>query len=121
MIRLLNVLSVVLVVAASVGLYNLKYKVEAQERERASLYQETLNERDAIQILRAEWSYLAQPERLQSLADRHLELEPLRASQIATFDDLPMPRRDNDLFGPNGRNALGGYAGVAPAPNGEVR
>ena len=28
MIRLLNVLSVVLVVAVSIGLYNLKYKVE---------------------------------------------------------------------------------------------
>ena len=121
MIRFLNVLSVVLVIAVSIGLYNLKYKVEAQERERASLVQETVNERDAIRILRAEWSYLTQPERLQSLADRHLDLVPLKASQIATFDDLPMPRRDNNLFGPNGRNALGGYAGAAPLSDSEVR
>ncbi len=121
MIRFLNVLSVVLVIAVSIGLYNLKYKVEARERERASLVQETVNERDAIRILRAEWSYLTQPERLQSLADRHLDLVPLKASQIATFDDLPMPRRDNNLFGPNGRNGLGGYAGVAPSSDSEVR
>lgn len=114
MIRFLNVLSLLLVVAVSVGLYNLKYKIEAQERERTSLRQEIVNERDAIRVLRAEWSYLTQPERLQSLADRHLELEALKATQIATFDELPMPPRDNDLFGPHGRQPLGGYAGIAP-------
>lgn len=121
MIRLLNVLAVVMVVAVSVALYNLKYAVEAQERERASLHQEILNEKDAIRVLRAEWSYLTQPERLQSLAERHLELTPLKASQIATFEDLPMPPREDDLFGPNGRRALGGYAGVVPPADSGVR
>tara|TARA_R110002095_G_scaffold127011_5_gene110091 strand:+ start:7693 stop:8058 length:366 start_codon:yes stop_codon:yes gene_type:complete len=121
MIRLLNVFSVVLVVAVSIGLYNLKYKVEEQERIKAALAQEILNEQDAVRILRAEWSYLTQPERLQSLADRHLDLAPLTAAQIATFEDLPMPPRDEDLFGPNGRRALGGYAGAAPQSGSEVR
>lgn len=121
MIRLLNVLSVALVIAVSIGLYNLKYQIEAQQEERVSLRQEIANEEDAVRVLRAEWSYLTQPERLQSLAARHLELSPLRASQIATFDDLPMPPRQDDLFGPNGRQALGGYAGSVVPGGLEVR
>ena len=120
MIRLLNVVSVVLVIAVSIGLYNLKYRIEDQQETRQSLRQEITNEEDAVRILRAEWSYLTQPERLQSLMARHLELDPLKASQIATFDDLPMPPRDENLFGPNGRQALGGYAGSV-VTGGEVR
>jgi len=119
--RFLNLLSVLLVVVLSIGLYNLKYKVEAQERERAQLTQEILNEHEAIRALRAEWSYLTRPARLQSLTERHLDLVPLKASQIATFDDLPMPPRQENLFGPNGQRALGGYAGAAPQSNNEVR
>jgi cell division protein FtsL len=119
--RFLNVFSVLLVVAMSIGLYNLKYKVEAQERERARLTEDILNEQDAIRILRAEWSYLTRPERLQSLAERHLDLVPLKASQIATFEDLPMPPRQDNLFGPNGRQSLGGYAGAVPPSDSEVR
>ncbi len=119
--RFLNLLSVCLVVAVSIGLYNLKYKVEAQEEEKARLTQEILNEQDAIRVLRAEWSYLTRPERLQILAERHLDLVALKASQIATFDDLPMPPRQDNLYGPNGRRSLGGYAGAAPLSDSEVR
>ncbi|WP_420559285.1 cell division protein FtsL [Tepidicaulis sp.] len=115
MIRFLNALSFILVIALSVVLYNVKYRIDAQENAQAKLQQDILNEEDAIRVLRAEHSYLTQPDRLQALADRHLQLAPLHASQIATFDDLPMPPRDEDFFGPAGRRALGGYAGIAPS------
>lgn len=109
MIRLLNILVLFLVVGLSVSLYNLKYRIETQKKELARIEQKILNEEDAVRILLAEQGYLTQPERLQALAERHLMLTPMRASQVATFDELPMPPHDNDMFGPQGKR-MGGYA-----------
>jgi len=122
MIRLLNIVVLFLVVGLSVTLYNLKYRMEAQKKERARIEQKSLNEEEAVRILRAEQGYLTQPDRLQALSQRHLLLTPMRASQVATFDELPMPPQDNDMYGPQGKR-MGGYASsTLPQPSGrEVR
>jgi len=39
--------------------------------------------------LRAEWSKLESPLRLQGLADRHLELKPVESSQYDSLKNLP--------------------------------
>ena len=113
MIRSVDILMIGLVIILSIALYNVKYRAQEHEAHARALHQEIRNEEDAIRVLRAEWSYLTQPDRIQRLAERHLDLEPLQASQIATFDDLPPPPREDNLFGPYGRQPLGGYAGIA--------
>ena len=40
-------------------------------------------EREAIAVLRAEWQLLDRPDRLQALADKHLDLQPLTIQQLA--------------------------------------
>jgi len=109
MIRLLNIVVLFLVVGLSVTLYNLKYRIEAQKKQLARIEQKILNEEDAVRILVAEQGYLTQPDRLQALSKRHLMLTPMQASQVATFDELPMPPQDNDMYGPQGKR-MGGYA-----------
>lgn len=50
-------------------------------------------EREAIDLLRADWSLLTSPDRLEKLVERHsedLKLEQAQPSRIVTFDDLPM-------------------------------
>ena len=42
-----------------------------------------------IALLRAEWSMLDPPARLQGLAERHLQLQPIAPNQIDTLDNLP--------------------------------
>ena len=39
--------------------------------------------------LRAEWSQLDNPSRIQGLADRHLKLRPVEATQFDALDHLP--------------------------------
>jgi hypothetical protein len=70
------------------GLYNLKAEVEAQEKELARIQRAIDEEREAIQVLRAEWSYLNQPTRLRRLAAAKLELHPVSQRQMASFERL---------------------------------
>ena len=71
-----------------IGLYNLKAQVEDQEKELARVQRAIEDERDSIQVLRAEWSYLNHPERLRRLAVARIELQPVAARQMASFERL---------------------------------
>ena len=98
--RVLTVFLAALLILAAVGLYDVKYRAEATERAIAILNHEIRDEEEALRILRAEWSYLNTPERLQGFANRYLsELRPLAPNQIGTFEDLPLKPRPDDLYG----------------------
>ncbi len=53
------------------------------------LHAEIREQRDAIAVLRAEWAKLDAPLRLQGLAERHLALKPLNATQYDQLKNLP--------------------------------
>lgn len=89
MIRFGTALSLSLAVAAGIGLFYAKHRVQALEAELAGLQQQILRDREAIHVLRAEWSFLNDPERLAELARRHLEMAPVSGSQLARFEDIP--------------------------------
>jgi len=113
MIRFLNVILVLAVIAGSIVLYDIKYRAEAADRHVKKIERQIATEEDGIRVLRAEWSYLNQPERLQALAARYTELVPLAPIQIGLFTDVPMPHKADDFYVPT--KPLGGYAGVAPS------
>ncbi len=90
MIRFLSAVSVGLLVLVSFELYNGVHRVKAQEHELADLKKAVAKEAEAIRVLKAEWTYLSQPDRLQALARRHLALTPTGASQIVVMASLPL-------------------------------
>jgi len=75
--------------AAAVGLFQVKDDVQALEEELTRLNRQILRDRDAIHVLRAEWSFLNDPARLTELSRRHLELAPVAAEQITDLDAVP--------------------------------
>jgi cell division protein FtsL len=89
MIRIGPLLWLALVALASVGTFELKYRVQAQEQELTRLDRQIQHDRDDIQVLRAEWAHLNDPSRLSDLARRHLDLAPVAGLQIVRFDVLP--------------------------------
>jgi hypothetical protein len=93
-IRSLSAVSVALLVLVSFELYNGVHRVKAQEQTLVSLKTQIAREAEAIRVLKAEWSYLNQPERLQALARRHLALAPTGASQIVVLTSLPIRGED---------------------------
>ena len=76
--------------ALAVGaLFQVKQAVQELEQELAGIEAEIREDREALRVLQAEWSYLHRPARLADLARRYLDFEPLQASQMAAFADLP--------------------------------
>ena len=64
----------------------------AQEREADLKKIETQisEEERAIGVLKAEWTHLSQPSKMQAMATRYLDLQPMKATQIAYLNDIPM-------------------------------
>jgi cell division protein FtsL len=82
--RVFNFLLVGGLVALVYTIYGLKYESRALEQRVADVQLSIRTERDAVAVLRAEWSHLNRPKRIERLARKHLGLKPLKASQFLT-------------------------------------
>ena len=80
-----------LLAAASLGLYQTKYRIESLKHDLASIRNAIWVEQDAIHVLQAEWAYLNRPQRLAELSTKFLSsLGPVLPSQIVTINELPL-------------------------------
>jgi cell division protein FtsI (penicillin-binding protein 3) len=80
--RLVNFVVIVALVLAAGYVYQVKFESTLQVERVAKLRAEIRRERDTIAALRAEWSKLDTPSRVQALAQRHLPLKPVDAFQF---------------------------------------
>ena len=87
--RLLHLIVMAALVCAAVYVYKIKFDSTLQAERVAKLRSEIRRERDAIATLRAEWSQLDNPIRIQGLAQRHLALKPIEATQFDALNRLP--------------------------------
>ncbi|TBW38715.1 hypothetical protein EYW49_08440 [Siculibacillus lacustris] len=102
MLRTINILLVATMLVGAGVVYDFKYEAERATAKLSRITRKIEAERDATATLKAEWSLLNQPKRLQDLATRYrsyLELDPLDPTQIGTIDDIPfkpvMPPADS--------------------------
>ncbi|RME97786.1 MAG: hypothetical protein D6773_15310 [Alphaproteobacteria bacterium] len=87
--RSLNLLLVTSLIALAYFIYDVKYETRELDARVAELRKKVRDERDAVAILRAEWSHLNRPERLQRLARKHVGLRPVAGSQVVSREQLP--------------------------------
>ena len=64
-------------------LFKVKYEVVEIEQQLAQAEQQISREKETIHILKAEWSHLNEPQRLQKLAEKYLDIVPMKTEQIA--------------------------------------
>jgi cell division protein FtsL len=88
MLRFVNICLVLGLVALAYVIYQVKYETGALDAEIASLTEKIDEERDAIAVLRAEWSLLNRPERIERLAKKYLKLAPAKPVQLLTVDTV---------------------------------
>jgi hypothetical protein len=88
-VRFLHLIVVAALVSAAVYVYKIKFDATQQSERIAKLTSDLRRTRDAIASLRAEWSKLDNPARIQGLTERHLKLRPIEATQFDTLAHLP--------------------------------
>ena len=99
--RALNILVICALVLAASAVYKIKFDSTLQAARVAKLRNELRQERDAVAALRAEWAKLDTPARIEELAARFLHLQPVKATQFDTLDNLPVrPPAGGGSIGP---------------------
>ncbi len=84
--RVINICLVLGLVALACVIYQVKYQARGLDAEISALYKRIGEERDAVAVLRAEWSLLNRPERIERLARKYLKLAPAKPAQLVTLD-----------------------------------
>ena len=87
--RIIHLLVIGALVFAAAYVYRIKMESTARTERVLRLHAEIREQRDAIAALRSEWAKLDAPLRLQGLAERHLALKPLTATQFDSLKNLP--------------------------------
>lgn len=94
MMRIINITLLALLFGIATWTYSVKHDAQDRLAEIRALEDQIATERESIDLLKADWAFLSDPQRLQALADRYkddLGLAATRPDQIATLDELPGP------------------------------
>ncbi|MBT5415916.1 MAG: hypothetical protein HOH66_06150 [Rhodospirillaceae bacterium] len=89
MIRGTSLAIVGLIALIGIGLFHLTHEVRELEEELARLNRDILAEQEAAHVLKAEWSYLTRPDRLEELNLRFLHLGDMDGARVLSVSDLP--------------------------------
>ena len=92
MFRTTDIVLIAVMVSAAAFTYKTKHEAEEQFAAVRKIESQIRFEEDSMDLLKADWSLLTQPSRLQRLAEIYqsqLELQPVEAHQILGLDELP--------------------------------
>jgi hypothetical protein len=103
--RIIHLLVIGVLVFAAAYVYRIKMESTSRTERVLRLKAEIREQREAIAALRAEWARLDAPLRLQGLAERHLPLKPLSATQYDQLKNLP--ERPPNFARPGSRDPIG--------------
>src|SRR6195952_5292614 len=112
--RFIHLLVIGVLVFAAAYVYRIKMESTARTERVLRLHAEIREQRDAIAVLHAEWAKLDAPLRLQGLAERHLALKPLNATQYDSLKNLP--ERPPNFARPGNPDPIGAMIDTIDAP-----
>ncbi len=99
MVRILNILAIAALIGSAITAYTIKYETIFHAETIVKLQHQIKLEQDQIGTLRAEWANLTRPERIQALADKFLDLQPVALNQIVRVEALPNKTQRGDAIG----------------------
>ena len=97
--RLLHLVAIGALIGSAVYVYRLKYQTIFESEEIVKLKHQINKTKDEIGVLRAEYEHLARPDRIQELADKLLQMQPLALNQIVRPEDIPEKNPQTDSIG----------------------
>lgn len=89
MIKPTTFIAIILLAALAFAVFHVEHRVEMLHAELKAINKMVKQDKEAIHVLDAEWSYLNQPQRLKHMSTEHLSLTSMRADQIKSVNDIP--------------------------------
>ncbi|MBB4197189.1 hypothetical protein GGD83_000975 [Rhodoblastus sphagnicola] len=89
MFRILNIVAVIVLVGSAVYAYEIKYSTLYQAEQLAKAKRDLSRETDRVAMLKAEWSNLVNPDRIETLAGKYLGGQTLQLTQIVSASAVP--------------------------------
>jgi hypothetical protein len=97
-VRLLSLLAFGFLAGLVILIYDMKFETRRLETRAAQLTRAIEDEKDNVALMRAEWSHVTAPDRIERLALEILPLQPVKSTQlikqeefVATFARMPIP------------------------------
>jgi len=121
--RFMHAAAIASLIGSAAYVYGVKYRTIYASEQLVKTRHLIEKERDAINLLRAEYAHLARPDRVQALADAKLGMQALALSQIATVNELPEAQAKVDSIGrtleslgllPDGATPVASAGGATP-------
>jgi cell division protein FtsL len=116
MIRVMNFFCIALSALACLALYHVSEQTRVARVRLTHVEQQIAAEKSGMSVLQAEWARVADPARIQHLAEAHLGLSDQPTVELSSLQLLP--RRD---AAPLGNSAVHEATAVAPAPQQDPR
>jgi len=86
--RMTGFLLFIIGVALTVGLYYVKTRAQTARKHAVKIERQIAQEETSLRVLRAEIAYLESPERLKSLSEAHLGLQPVVVKDVIRVKDI---------------------------------
>jgi cell division protein FtsL len=87
-VRLLSLLAFGFLAGLVILIYDMKFETRRLENRAAQLTRAIEDEKDNVALMRAEWSHVTRPERVEKLAREILDLAPVKATQVINQQDF---------------------------------
>jgi cell division protein FtsL len=112
--RLVSLLAFGFLAGLIILIYDMKIETRRLEAKAQQLQRAIEDERDNIALMRAEWSHVARPEQIETMAREMLGLQPVKTAQIIKQEDFlevlarrPAPAEDDGGNGWRPRDEIG--------------
>lgn len=83
------VIGSVLFCALAFTVFKVEYKVRSLRAELAEVNRQILQNYEDIHVLKAEWVYLNNPQRVKELASRYLDMDYVNYAQLRGVETIP--------------------------------
>ncbi|MFN9000718.1 MAG: hypothetical protein ACK5VW_01460 [Holosporales bacterium] len=87
----------IFIIALCALTYHVKQQVMDLDRELASYEREIFTLEESMHLLQAEWSYLTEPSRLQTLVQNYEMAAPLSGAQLVSLEQLPTRHQAGEM------------------------
>jgi hypothetical protein len=133
MLKTFDVVLICIMTAMAAVTYTIKHRAELKLEEVHRLESEIKLEKDTIELLKADWALVVQPNRLERLVNNYneaLQLQPTLSTALVQPNELPMLRSqlptppvviDAKAAGSKGATVAGGKPSAQSSEDEEIR